>query len=46
MPFGALEDDAGWKERLEKSILAGPASGNVPPRRDRITAFPAIAEAA
>lgn len=27
-------------------ILAGPASGNVPPNIDRTTEFPAMAEAA
>ena len=37
-----------WEEKRKvgRSSLAGPASGNVPPKRDRTTEFPAIAEAA
>ena len=45
----ALEDDADETRKEDRywiSLLAGPASGNVPPRVDLTTEFPAIAEAA
>ena len=42
----ALENGADETREFGIFLLAGPASGSVPPRRDRITEFPAIAEAA
>lgn len=44
-----LKDDADetrGEDRFGGFLLAGPASGNVPPRTDLTTEFPAIAEAA